>query len=182
MLIFLVLALVGIAFLLISAVLGGDHDFSAEHEFSFEHGYEVGSDHEAGGGPGPFSLRVISLFVTAFGAVGAICRYYGASYILSSFIGFGGGVLTGGIGLQIMRFFWRQQATSTICSDDLINSNAEVKTAIPPSGVGQISVVVKNQLRYMPARAKDGATIEEGATVRILACPGGSSVIVERIP
>ncbi len=181
MLIFLVLALVGVAFLLFSAVLGGDHDLSADHEFSFEHGYEAGSDHEGGGGPGPFSLRVISLFVTAFGAVGAISRYYGASYILSSFLGFIGGILIGAAGLQIMRFFWRQQATSTVCSDDLISSNAEVKTAIPPSGVGQISVVVKNQLRYMPARTKEGIGIEEGATVRIVACPGGGSVVVERV-
>ena len=181
MLVFFVLALVGLAFLLLSAVFGGDHDFSAEHEFSFEHGYEVGSDHESGGGPGPFSLRVISLFVTAFGAVGAIGRYYDASYVLSSFLGFVGGTLVGAAGLQIMRFFWRQQATSTVCSDDLISSTAEVKTAIPPSGVGQISVVVKNQLRYMPARSKEGIGIEEGAIVKIVACPGGSSVIVERV-
>ncbi len=180
MLVFLSLACVGVVFLLISAFFGGDHDASADHEFHFEHGYEAAAGHEGEGGPSPFSMRVISLFVTAFGAVGAISRYYGTSYFLSSLSGLVGGVLVGGIGYQIMKFFWKQQATSTVCSEDLINSSAEVKTAIPGSGVGQISLVVKNQLRYMPARSKDGKDIEGGAIVKIVACPGGDTVIVER--
>ena len=180
MFVFLILAIVGVVVLLMSAVLGGDHDMSVEHEFSFEHGYEVGSDHEAAGGPSPFSLRIISLFLTAFGAIGAIARYNGFSYVLSSIVGLLGGFVIGAIGLQIMRFFWKQQVTSTVSSDDLINSTAEVKTAIPASGVGQISVVVKNQLRYMPARTKEGQTIEEGTVVKVVACPGGGAVVVEK--
>jgi hypothetical protein len=181
MLVFLILALVGVIFLLISAILGGDHDLSGDHEFHFEHGGETEASHDTGGGPSPLSVRVLSLFVTAFGAVGAIARYKGASYPLSSILGLVGGFVIGGIGYQIMKFFWKQQATSTVSSEDLINSTAEVKTAIPPSGVGQISLVAKNQLRYMPARAMDGKNIEEGATVKIVACPGGDTVIVERI-
>jgi len=180
MLVFLILALVGVVFLLVSAFLGGDHDVSGDHEFHFEHGYEAAGGHEAGGGPSPFSVRVLSLFVTAFGATGAIARYSGASYVLSSILGFVGGFVIGGIGFQIMKFFWKQQATSTVSNDDLINSSAEVKTAIPVSGIGQISLVVKNQLRYMSARAKDGKGIEEGAIVKIIACPGGDTVVVER--
>ncbi len=180
MLVFLILACVGVVFLLVSALVGGDHDVSADHEFHFEHGYEAAAGHEGGGGPSPFSMRIISLFVTAFGALGAIGRYYGASYFISSLSGLAGGVLVGGIGYQMMRFFWKQQATSTVCSEDLINSSAEVKTAIPGSGIGQVSLVVKNQLRYMPARSKDGKTIEEGVIVKITACPGGDTVVVEK--
>ncbi len=180
MIVFLIVAFVGVFFLIFSALLGGDHDVSADHEFHFEHGYEAGSDHEGGSGPSPFSLRIISLFLTAFGAIGAIVRYNGVSYVLSSVSGLVGGVVIGGMGLQMMRFFWRQQATSTICSDDLIYASAEVKTAIPPSGVGQVSVVVKSQLRYMSARSQDGNPIEEGAIVKIVACPGGGAVVVQR--
>ncbi len=180
MLVFLILAIGGAVFLLISAMLGGDHDLSTDHEFHFEHGYEAASGHDGEGGPSPLSIRVISLFVTAFGAIGAISRYNGASYVLSSILGLVGGVLVGGVGFQIMRFFWKQQATSTVGSEDLINCSAEVKTAIPDSGVGQISLVVKNQLRYMPARSRDGKGIEEGATVKIVVCPGGDTVIVDR--
>jgi hypothetical protein len=182
MAVFLILAFVGVAVLLMSALFGGDHDLSAEHELHFEHGYEAaaGADHEMGGGPSPFSLRIISLFVTAFGAVGAIVRYNGASYVLSSISGLGGGFLIGAIGFQIMKLFYKQQATSTVSMDDLINSAGEVKIAIPGTGVGQICVEVKNQLRYFPARSKDGKEIEEGATVKITSCPGGGAVIVER--
>ena len=140
MLVFLILACVGVVFLLISAFFGGDHDVSADHEFHFEHGYEAAAGHEGGGSPSPFSTRVISLFVTAFGAVGAISRYYEASYFLSSLSGLVGGVLVGGIGYQIMRFFWKQQATSTVCSEDLINSSAlpgeRSGSLLRPGGLG----------------------------------------------
>ncbi len=182
MVVFLILAFVGVVVLLMSAVFGGDHDLSAEHEFHFEHGYEAaaGADHEMGSGPSPFSLRIISLFVTAFGAVGAIARYNGASYVLSSISGLGGGFVIGGIGFQIMKLFYKQQATSTVCTDDLINSTGQVKIAIPKAGVGQICVEVKSQLRYFPARSNDGNEIEEGATVKIASCPGGGAFIVER--
>ena len=58
---------------------------------------------------------------------------------------------------------------------------AEVKTAIPPGEVGQVSLVLKGQRFYPIARSRDGARIEEGTTVKIVQCTG-DSVTVERAP
>jgi len=179
MLVFVGIALVGLFFLGVSALFGGSHDVG-EHEFSFEQGYGTDADHALGGGPSPFSLRIISLFVTAFGAVGAIARYYNASYMASSVVGVAGGFAVGAIGWRLMKLFWEQQATSTVSVDELLGVIGEVKTAIPASGVGQVSVVVKSQRLYSLARSKDGRPIEEGVLVKIVAHPG-DAVIVERV-
>ncbi len=185
MLAFLAIALLGVVILLTSAVFGGDHDIG-DHEVSFEHGWDHeadhDTDHDTAGGPSPYSLRVIAMFLTATGAVGALCRYYELSYALSALLGVVGGLIFGGLGWQMLRLFYRQQASSTVTNEDLLRSTTgEVKTAIPSSGMGQISVVVKGQRRYFSARTQDGSTIEEGASVKIVACPGGDAVIVQKI-
>jgi hypothetical protein len=177
MLTFFVISMVGLALLLFSAIFGHDQDF-AGHEFSFEHGYESG---DTGGGPSIFNFKVIALFMVAFGAGGAIARYYDASYLVSSLIGVGSGLVIGGAGWQLMRLLWRQQGSSTLYNEDLVNCVGQVKTAIPGSGVGEISVVVKNQRQHLPARSEDGMAIEEGAEIKITSCPGEDTVIVQRV-
>jgi hypothetical protein len=182
MLVFVVIAVAGVFFLVVSAFLGGDHDI-ASHEVSFEHGWDQGADHgaDAGGGPSPYSLRVIAIFLTATGSIGAICRYYDFSYLLSACLGVVGGFIIGVLGWQILCVFYKQQASSTVTDEDLLKANlAEVKTAIPASGVGQICVVVKGQRRYLSARSQGGTPIEEGAAVKIVGCPGGDAVLVQK--
>ncbi|MBI5189148.1 MAG: NfeD family protein [Nitrospirae bacterium] len=174
MLVFVMIALAGLLFLLVSALFGGQDDF-AEHEFSAEAGYEAGGDVDAG--PSPFSIRILSLFATAFGAVGAITRYYGQSYPVSSAAGVLSGLVFGFLGWQLIRLFWKQQASSTVESGELIGATGVVKTAIPASGTGEISVELKQQRLYMPARSKDGGPVAEGAFVRITANPGGAAVV-----
>ena len=183
MLVFVAIALTGVIFLIISAVFGGDHEVGS-HEISFEHGLDHDVDHgyDAAGGVSPFSMRVIAIFLTSAGAVGAICRYYDLSYAMSAFLGVVGGFIFGALGWQILRLFYRQQASSTVTSEDLTKADfAEVKTAIPASGIGQICVIVKGQRQYLPARAQDGNPVEEGASVKIMACPGGDAVLVRKI-
>ncbi len=181
MLVFVVIAFTGVVFLIVSAIFGGDHEVGS-HEISFEHGLDHDLDHGFDGGVSPFSLRVIAIFLTSAGSVGAICRYYNLSYPISAFLGAVGGFIFGALGWQILRLFYKQQASSTVTSDDLTKANlAEVKTAIPASGIGQICVIVKGQRQYLPARAHDGNPIDEGASVKIMACPGGDAVLVRKI-
>ena len=183
MVVFVVIAFTGVVFLIVSAIFGGDHEVGS-HEISFEHGLDHDVDHgwDGGGGVSPLSLRVIAIFLTSAGSVGAICRYYNLSYPISAFLGAVGGLIFAALGWQILRLFYKQQATSTVTSEDLTKADlAEVKTAIPASGIGQICVIVKGQRQYLPARAHDGNPIGEGASVKIMACPGGDAVIVRKI-
>src|SRR5690348_13678868 len=77
--VFLAIAAVGFLILIVSLFFGGIFDH-------FEGGLD---DH---GGPGFFSTRVISVFVTSFGAFGAIATHYGFEPLVASAIGFVGGI------------------------------------------------------------------------------------------
>ena len=69
--VFLTIALVGCALLAISAFFGGDHDVGFDHAISHDiGGHEAHA--EGDGGPSIFSIRIVSLFMAAFGAIGAI--------------------------------------------------------------------------------------------------------------
>lgn len=181
MIVFVTIALVGLVFLAISALFGGDHDFG--HDFSTDHGVEVHPGEHGGdgeGGPGPFSLRVLALFMVAFGASGAIAHHRGSSYPLSSFAGLLAGLALGAAGWQFMKLLWSQQSSSTVSARDFIGLVGEVKTAIPSAGPGQISVIVKGQRMHRMARTRRSGGIEEGVTV-VIVDSGPDAVVVERM-
>jgi len=183
MIILVTIALVGLVFLLIAAIFGGEHGLAGHDVDDVAPGYDMDHDADHGFehavGPSPFSLRVISLFLAAFGSAGAISHYCKPYYPLSSVVGLLGGVLCGYAGWLLMKLFWSQQASSSVRGTEMIGRVAQVKTAIPVSGVGQVTVVVKNQRFYPLARTMAGEQIEEGASVRILEF-AGDAVLVER--
>ena len=78
MLVFLSLAAIGLLFLLISA-FAGDH-------------IEVHPEVEVGG-MGSSAVRAVAVFLTAFGTVGAIARWYGMGNLACSLWGLLSGVL-----------------------------------------------------------------------------------------
>lgn len=178
MLIFMMLGAIGFLMLLLSLVFGDHGDLSAEHEFGFEHGYEGGDgDHENSGGPSPFSMRVIAIVLVFFSVGGSLARYYDVSYMTSSLIGVAAGLIAGFLAFQFVRILWKQQASSTASYEDMIGITGEVKTAIPSSGLGEISIVVKQRPYYLSARSKNGQAIPQGATVKIMSYPGDSAVV-----
>ena len=174
MTVFIVLACVGFMFVLISAMFGGDHDV-AHSDVA-----DTGHDDMVHAGPSPFSLRVISVFITTFGAAGAIAMRIGCVWWTSTVIGAFSGLVTGGLALFMLKWSYGQQATSSVDANEMVGAVGQVKTAIPVAGVGQVSVVVKSQRFYPIARSKGGEEIEEGATVKIVQYLG-DMVIVERV-
>jgi membrane protein implicated in regulation of membrane protease activity len=155
--VFLAIAGVGFAFLMLSLLFGE----------VFEH-FGDGLDHDLDhGGPGFFSTRVLSVFVTTFGGVGAIATYYGLSPVASSVLAFGSGFVLSSVVLAFGRFLYRQQATSEVRTNDLVGQNARVVIAIPPGGVGQVRCRIGEELVDKIARARDGDVIPENAAVRV---------------
>lgn len=173
MFIFVGIALTGFVLLAVAALFGdhhGDHAIEAAHEVAIgEH-------------PSPFSLRVISLFLTAFGATGAIARLAGAGNLAASAAGTAGGAVVGFAGYKLIAFFMRQQATSLTEAEDLVGAIGHVSVAIPPGGVGQVHVTVHEKRLYPMARAAAaaGGGIEEGARVKIVSSTG-NTVYVEKV-
>ena len=180
---FLMIALVGFLFLIASAFLGG-HEVGGDHDI---HGLDVHADHDVHhpdahqheNSPSPFSIRVITVFLVAFGIAGDVAYGWGFGTIVSSVIGTLSGFGFGALAHQLLKFLWRQQSDSTVAETDFIGKSGEVKIAIPPSGLGQISIEVKGKRMYLPAREIGGDSIEEGAQVFIVESASGA-VIVHR--
>ncbi len=168
MIVFIILAAVGLVLLLISAFFGvfGD-DIEAAPEVE-------------GGGPHFLSLRSIAVFLTAFGTVGAIARYYNLSAMLSSLWGVLAGAAMSGIYLFAMNLVRSQEASSLIESTDLIGLTGRVTVAIPPDGLGEVSCTVKAQVTRRLARSLRNQAIPEGAIVKITDVQG-DVVLVELI-
>jgi membrane-bound ClpP family serine protease len=163
------------------SALGGHHEFGG-HEVSLDHDHDVGHDvHGDGDGdasPSFLSVRILSLFAVAFGAVGVI----GTAKELPGFLTLLISTLSGGgigyAGLRLMRLFWSQQASSTVGANEFLAQYGEVHTEIPSGGFGEISVVIRGQRFYIPARTKGGIPIPQGSRV-FIAQHDGTRVVVE---
>jgi membrane protein implicated in regulation of membrane protease activity len=156
--VFLVIGGVGFIFLVISLVFGElfEHFEGADFDHDIDHG-----------GPGFFSVRGMAVFVTAFGATGALGIRYGLSPLAASAAGFGGGVVFAYAIYLFARFLYGQQATSEIHTQELVGQSARVVVAIPAGGVGQVRCRVGEEIFDKVARAQGDEAIPENATVRV---------------
>src|SRR5262245_56789620 len=85
--IFLIIGALGLAFLVISFFFG-----------EFFDAFDIGADLDAGDdGGGVFSLKVMSVFVTAFGGISALGVYKAFGVLPSIAFGVAGGFVMGGL-------------------------------------------------------------------------------------
>lgn len=153
--VFLLIAAVGFVFLIVSLLFGEIFDFF-DHDIDFDHG-----------GPGILSSRVIAVFITAFGAFGAIATNNGLSPGPASGVGLAGGVLFGGVIFGLLRFLYGQQVSSDVLASDLVGQSARVIITIPANGVGQVRCRIGEELIDKVAQARDGLAIAENTPVTI---------------
>lgn len=168
--VFLGIAAVGFLFLLISLVFGE----------IFEH-FGDGLDHDLDhGGPGFFSTRVMSVFITAFGGFGAIATRYGLTPLPASLVSFVGGVALATPIYFFARFLYGQQASSESRTQDLVGQVGRVVVAIPAGGVGQVRCRIGEELVDRIARAREPMAISENDTVVIEEIVGETIVVKKR--
>lgn len=166
---FLAIAVFGFVFLVASSVFGD----------LFEHG-DISHDVDGhGGGASILSSRVLSVFVTAFGGFGAIGTHLGYGVGVSSAMGFGGGLVFGGVIYLFASFLYGQQASSHVRQDDLMGATAQVTVAIPKGGLGQVRFTVGGNAIEKIARSKDGEEIPANTLVKIEQVVG-ETVLVRR--
>ncbi len=155
--VFLAISAIGFLFLLISLIFG---EVFEHFEGSFDHGL----DH---GGPSFLSVRILSVFVTAFGGFGAIGIPYGLSMLASSGVGFASGAFFATLILLFARFLYGQQASTRVLSDDLIGKTVRVVVAIPANGVGQVRCQLGEEVFDKVARSRGGEAVAENAIVTV---------------
>ena len=164
--VFLGIAAVGFVFLITALIFGEIFEF-------FDH--DVDMDH----GPGILSSRVIAVFITAFGAFGAIASSSGYSNGISSAVGAGSGFVFGGVMAMFGKFLYGQQSSSDVLAGDLVGRPARVIIAIPANGVGQVRCRIGEELVDKIAQSRGGIAIPENTAVEIAEVLG-ETVIVKK--
>lgn len=167
--VFLSIAGIGFLFLLVSLIFGELFEFF-EHDVDFDHSL----DH---GGPSFFSTRVLSVFITAFGGVGAIGVRYGLSTGAASLAGFGSGVALGSLIYMFARFLYGQQASSDVSVRDLVGQTGRIVVTIPAGGVGQIRLQIGESLVDKIARSHDGQPVPENSVAKVEEILGETLVV-----
>ena len=166
---FLAIAAFGFVFLIGSSILGD----------VFEHGDFSHDADGHGAGPSILSSRILSVFVTAFGAFGAIGIHAGYGVGVSTAMGFGGGVLFAGVIYVFASFLYSQQASSHVRTGDLVGNMAQVSVTIPRGGVGQVRCTLGDTVVEKVARAASNEEIAVNTLVRITTLVG-EVVLVDR--
>ena len=146
----------------------------------FEH-FDGGLDHDLEhGGPGFFSTRVLSVFVTAFGGFGAIATDYHFGPLAASGIGALGGFIMALPVYWFARFLYGQQASSDSRASDLVGLTGRVVVAIPAGGVGQVRCRVGEELIDRLARAREPIAIAENDAVVVEEVVGETVIVKKR--
>jgi membrane protein implicated in regulation of membrane protease activity len=169
--VFLALSAIGFLFLLVALFFGG----------LFEH-FEFSGDHELGhGGPGFFSTRILSVFITAFGGFGAVATYYGFGVLGSSGVGFLSGLFFASLIWAFAGFLYSQQASSDLRVQEVVGRVGRVVVSIPAGGVGQVRCQLGEQMVDKIARSADGKPILENTAVTVVEVLG-DTVVVSPLP
>ena len=168
--IFLAISAIGFLLLVVSLVFGEAFEHFGDGHFDA---------HADTGGPGFFSVRVMSVFITAFGGFGAVATRYGLGPLPASGVGFASGLVFGGVIYAFARFLYGQQSTTHMVSQDLVGLTGRIVVAIPAGGLGQVRCSLHGELVDKIARSRDGAPIAENTAVVVKEVLG-ETVVVEK--
>lgn len=179
MLFFLITLGVGLVFLVVVAVFGGlldmGHDAAAPH-------VDLGSGADvAHGAPGlsPLSPTIIAFFLTVFGAVGVLCMSmfdmkFSHSLLVALLLALGSATT---VYFALAYVFERSQGGVEVNVAQLGGREAEVITAIPKNGTGEIAFITSGGRTNGPARSADGEPITLNTTVEIVKMIGNAYIV-----
>jgi membrane protein implicated in regulation of membrane protease activity len=182
---FLIIALFGAGFLMISFVLGevGDFfdsvgDFVGDNvDIGGDGGGDLGGDGSEG--PSPLSLRNLMAFLTAYGASGLITSSYGWSTLSSSLFAIVPGTVLALVAYKFMSALYGQQSSSMVEVASLVGRTALVEVSLPEHGLGRISINTASGRSSFLARSEDGLPIGTGDAVVIKATVGGDLIVAK---
>jgi len=157
------LLVLGVVYALLAGAMGWMSDLtSADIHIDASGHFDVGHAH-------PISGTTIATFITGFGAGGIVGHYllewrFGAGLALATVSGL---LLAAAAYLVLELIFSQTQAGSEHTTDDAVGREAEVITAIPAGGTGEVAFVVRGQRDQAPARSVDGLPVPRGRVVVI---------------
>lgn len=173
--------------------VGGHHVDVGGHDVD-GHGVETGAhdvgahnvdvhDSSAGIHLSPVSPITIAMFITAFGGIGFILQQFPGSNLLFSLpLALVSGFAIAGAAFYVLyKIFSITQADSNYSRESVLDLEAEVITAIPADGVGEIAYTAKGSRNSAPARSEERVAIPKHAIVRMTKV-AGNIFYVREIP
>jgi len=156
------LLIAGVVYAIASGFLGWISDLAGDIHLDV-------TGHLAAGHMHPISGPIVATFVTGFGGGGTIGHYVlHWSLVPELLLAVGSGLCLAFAAFVTLELLFKQtEAGSEFGADSLADRDAEVITAIPPSGTGEIATIVRGQRETTAARASDGQAIAKGQLVVI---------------
>ncbi|MFG3094601.1 NfeD family protein [Streptomyces sp. NPDC048202] len=129
---------------------------------------------------GWLSLPVIAGFLSMTGFGGVIAHEgLGIAPVAATAIGAAAGVGTAWLTYRLSRVLLRDQTDATPTGNDLIGTSANVVTAIPAAGYGEVLVRLGGQTVKFAARST--VPVARGSEVWVEAVPSPTSVVVRPV-
>jgi len=182
-LIYLVCLVVGVVFVLFTAIAGhvfGGHD---AHVIGSGGHAEAGADMSDAPGISIFSPTVIASFVTSFGGLGIIFSQIEATkspWISAPLAVLGAGCIAGTFLILLRNLMARTASSSEPQVANLVGTSATIITPIPENGVGEIAYVYAGTRYTAPAREEHGVAVGNGAPV-VITRVAGSQYYVRKV-
>lgn len=162
-LLYICLLVVGVVYAIMAGALGwisdiGDGDVHVD-----------AGGHMDAGHPHPISGTTIATFLTGFGGGGVLAHYL-FRWQTAGGLGFalGSGLALAAAAYGVLELIFSQtQAGAEYVPDEVAGREAEVITAIPEGGAGEIAFIVRGQREQAPARSATGGAIPKGRVVLI---------------
>jgi len=132
---------------------------------------------------GPINVQFIAAFLSGFGAVAYLVMvYFDAPAIVAAAVAVPGGGVPLALGWSaVVRFFRRQEVTTSHDLSDVVGSPARALTRIDSLGFGSVEYTFNGQVHTALAITSNGERVENGAFLKVVGALG-STLLVAREP
>ena len=165
-LLYISLLAIGFLYSVISLLAGWISDVGGDLHVG---GHLDAAGHVDAGHMSPISGTTIATFITGFGGGGVVAHYWMKLELLGSLgVAIGSGLVVAAAAFAILDFIFKEtQAGSEFAVAETVGREAEVITAIPAGGVGEVAYIMRGQREQSAARSVDGEAIPKGFPVVI---------------
>lgn len=178
----------GLGYALVSGLMSGVFSGGAEMagHVDVSGGHVDVSGHAVSSGEtvpvSPLSPITIAMFIAAFGGTGFVLKKY---FELAAFLHLPLASLSGLLTATAAFYFFVRvlgisETSSAPSENEALGLEAEIVTAVPADGLGQISYTLRESRFNAPAKTLDGKELPSGSLVKIVKIVGGT-FYVERV-
>jgi membrane protein implicated in regulation of membrane protease activity len=164
------IALGAAVFLLASLLFGHDHDADADHDVDHEVDHDAG--HEGSAGMSFFSLKVLLMFATGFGAGGYFATRLDLSTAGCAASGVGLGLLMAVVGYLFLNALYTRQGSSTVRPATLVGAQGTVDVTIDVDKPGRVACSLPSGREIFTAYSTQHRLIPVGTPVRVTSVAG----------